>query len=443
MHTVIADVTRANINSEVDLIRRLLTHLPVGPERTLTVVCNDLQRPNLSDSGITAHFEVDHSSDFRTVAAVVANLTRQALQQGATKVTVLSFHAVVFELASRFPAPTTEFVSWKTVPYLPGGQMTAYAARRWEWPSELPETDAVDVLRRSLEREGAHNVSSGVRQTDLRYILERNDDRLKKTHQAGRTPLLISQIIKAAQRRAVVEIGGDHTNPIIWVRQPASVVTGPEPTLAAATAQNVTKRPSRSQSFMNTLRAAGYGPYSDYRLALYSHLRDVILEANPNGARHVQIILRLVIDRLKAQISGRFGKQKAEEFSWRKLHEFLGKLLSRNAVLVDDQNNRISPSFATLSTPVATLVPEFELELDGVLVYELVERVSDISVHDMPQLAGALYMDRTDSDIDRVAQVVALLRERLNVQETGNDNHFLVLGPNKKLGQTPSIVAAT
>jgi len=437
VETLLGDVTRANAGTEADLVSRLVAHRPIGPERLLTVVCRTSQINSVSAAVPTASvFEVDESSDYRTVASVVSNLTRQALQAGATKISVFSFHGVVFDLASRFPPPTTEFLGWKTVPYAHNSQVTS---SRWEWPQDLPESEAVEFLKRALKGAGAHGSDTGIRQTNLRYVLEREDDRLKKTHPVGRTQGLISHIVKAAEQRGLLEIKDRETiNPLVWLREPAQAHSEQVPKPAAATsvaAKLPPKRQSRSQQFINALREANYGPYSDYRLALYSHVRDAVAQANPHGARQLQAILRDAVERMKAQIAGRYGKQKADDFSWRKLHEFLGKLVTRNPVMLDDMLEPTYPSFATLSTQIRELAPRFEIELDGVLVVELVSRVRDISVHDLPQLAGALYMDRTDADVDRISEVVGLLRERGNIVEGEGDSRFLSLGPNQQLGR--------
>src|SRR5687767_15003397 len=102
VETLLGDVTRATPGTENDLVSRLVAHRPIGPERLLTVVCRTSQIPNVSTAAPTASiFEVDEVSDYRTIASVVSNLIRQALQAGASKISVFSFHGVVFDLASR------------------------------------------------------------------------------------------------------------------------------------------------------------------------------------------------------------------------------------------------------------------------------------------------------------------------------------------------------
>jgi hypothetical protein len=260
----------------------------------------------------------------------------------------------------------------------------------------MSSTEAVEILVKALQSVGAGTEATAVKKTDLRPILALVDPRFQKSTELGATPGLITMLTEfavAEGRVAILRVPGDAVNPRFSYTASAkshSPMVVPQ------------RRVSRSQQFINALRDRGLGPFPIFRLRLYKALGQAIADAP------AQMSLRAVLAKAINDVQHDQSRTTAS-YDWKRVTDFLYRLLEREPVLSDEQNKAVAPSLSTLNTRIARIDPDFETKLDAVLMLELVRQFDDITIHDVEALAGALYSDRNTESVERVLHLTEFL----------------------------------
>jgi hypothetical protein len=422
MRIVIADVTRANPGTESSLLDRLRDHLADVGE--LIVVARSDQSPTFEPQHSIRRAEPYH---YTNVVRMVSDILAEKLDTPDTTVTVYSFHVAVVDLKSTLAGEARtrcNFFPWSALNYL-GTRAPSALARPFRapqlqtWPDALiSRSDALDVLDKALTQAGAVSPETSARKSDLRSLLI-FDNRFRKENPAapvGLISLLFGEA-KALPRRFGVD-EKDKINPKIWLASEAAtqeVPAKPRPETA-----------SRSQRFIDALRDAGLGPYSQVRRDLFTFLAVAVKDGTAKGA---PLKLRAAVNAAISSTRALYKGKVPDTFNWGKLAKFLYQILERSPVALGQGGVPIVPSIEALSTLVIGLAPEYEVLLDAELVLELVRRFDDIQLHDVQPLAGALYLLRDNDAQERVVTVLEYLLGTKGIVQTAD--RCLAVGPSQ------------
>jgi hypothetical protein len=187
-----------------------------------------------------------------------------------------------------------------------------------------------------------------------------------------------------------------------------------------------TKR-SRSDELVDCLRAQRLGPYSRIRRGLFDVLENVVKD-KAVAAKGFSSVLSTAIDRAKEAMP---DGPACKPIPWRGVKVFLRDMLLRRPVLVAADDVRIGSGFGTLTIPVVGLVADWKLELDGELVIALVRSGVRLHLSDPPNIAGALFNDRSSEAEAMAGEVIDFLIETGRLQES--KEHFLVEASSDRL----------
>jgi hypothetical protein len=157
---------------------------------------------------------------------------------------------------------------------------------------------------------------------------------------------------------------------------------------------------SRSDAFLTIWKAANLGPFMTVRVAVY----DEIDKSLANGA--TTTLKALVSDAVKTVRKA--GIEESPKFPWSRVTQFVESLMRRRPVALSG-GNPVSLSWTNGSIEVTEMIEDWQLMLDGELVLYLVDLGVELRIHDMSDLAGALYAGRTEDDINRAYEVVRRL----------------------------------
>ena len=339
-----------------------------------------------------------------------------------TKVQVAPFsglRARSYSMVRSIPAPQPQERQPQSEPGIsaatavaPALSVSAHISREFRWPTELiPIETALDALFRALAKKRAYSMNVGVRKTELRALLSVEDPLLDKTRAA--VPGIMTALLRRAADKSVVEVEpGNLPNPRVWLADtPENVVRK-----AAFEAGRLARtRPSRSQHFLNVLREARLGPFSSIRSRLYDELERLVTESPIT----LTDLLKRCIDRTRS------AEADPDGYPWRSVREFLINLLSRRPVLLDEAGASFCPSFSTLDRRVASLAPNWRLDLDGEMVIELAGKV-DIALFDIDALAGALYFDRSDEYNAYITSVILRVLSEKRLVDSQKEHRLVV-----------------
>ncbi len=457
---LIIDVTRANPDTEGSLVQRAVSAYPSVSRVDITIL-----RVTHQMSAVTFGQEVvlPSGTHYSLVANVVFEQLRQMLNVAFDQaVVVFTFHKVVFELNARLTTDQQMRVTFRSFSSLwqhttsyagPQGLRSASSSAEsalqagstmsgeppsedilpslatnrpvpqrqpmttFRWPHELmPIDDAVTFLVAALREVSATAPAKAVRQTDVRAILARLDNRFEKANPLASFPGFISALLRAAEDRDAIAIDRlDINNPRIWLSAEAAGADN------RRFLQVARRSHSRSQEFLDSLRRQRLGPFSNIRRQLFDALEMVIND----GPVALGELLRKTIDVTRSSIQTQ-GLE-AGRYPWRHVREFLTELLTRRPVLVGLDGSSVAPSFVTLATPIAGIHPDWRSQLDGELTVALVAGGVDIRLADVSALAGALYFERSDHTEAEAATVISKLLEIGRIEESDDDQHRLVL----------------
>ena len=378
-----------------------------------------------------------------------------------SSLSVISFHTAVLGLVAYLPPALrarVEFLRWTRLfgSSAPSGTTGSKELLAQAVANLMPENELLEAVERMLTFSKAIDSRSALLMSDMRPLLEREDDRFKKSNPAAAVHGLIGGVIELAQQRGlvVVDRSVNRFNSPVWltgkglsipksasVHRTATPENGPVlpaesdevvadkspseaviPIAAAGQidAAQMEKVESRSDQFVASLRRQSLGPFSRVRKQVFDTI-DQLLK-NPGSNRTASGLIRDSVEAVHQQL--KLSGEANGEFPWRRVREFIRELLVRRAVLLDAEGKHVTPSFQTLSTEVVGLSSAWELELDGELILALIRDGMKLHMGDLAFLAGALFNERTN---DGETQVEALIEHLIrNRRITEDADHFLV-----------------
>jgi hypothetical protein len=427
MNKLIGDITRPQFQSAPRLVETLKAHARNG--QPTEFVCLESQVPLLNSAALKLE-SVPSGTHFSDIANLIwSKFIDPFVSTGKItddRLEIVTNHKAVFELAQRIPSPFKGKVTFSAWSRIYQGLSEAAKAElrnaismRPAITSFLPTEEILAVLRDALTTANATEPGKAIRCTSLRPFLAARDSRFSKDNPQTNMPGFITQLVRLAADSGVIKVdqGKDRANPSIWLAAPASPAVQ-----KSVKSENARTSTSRSQGFIDRLGAKGLGPFSKVRPRLFAALQDLVTESSrKHRALPLSQLITETITRTKAEMTRE--RSVPEIYPWRHIRTFLIELLSRRSVLLDEKQQPISVGFQKLSAKVSALVPDWELELEGELILALVESSAELKLHDLNQLAGALYLDRSDKFENKVAEVIAFLLGKKRLVES--EDHSL------------------
>lgn len=395
---LLADITRAYVATEVDVLTALLEETAWPPEK-LFIVSTERQKSVIQRERRLAGALVESLEDSPAAEDVASKILQMLAAQplsDASSVTVFSFHPAVFALAAKLPDDQRERVRFDRMARFSSPSAGARVEKSFPWPSELmPVDEAARILRESLRQVRALDRSSGVRKTDLRPLLARTDARLDKENPPAARPGIVSLIVEQARRLDYIIIEETTTNPRVWLADGADNAR-PATAPADMRVRAISGPPvGRSQMMLDILREGGLGPFKEVRLFAYDQVEELI---NDQDNHTLISLLAKVVDRIKdarAELIPKEGLR--DRYPYRLFRKFFLNLLAARPVLLDDTGERVLPIFSHTDRQVSSLVENWRLELDGELVLYLAARM-DLALQDADNLSGALTESHDNED---------------------------------------------
>lgn len=403
---IIADLTRANLDS----IPSVLNRLPRNDNNAyvLEVAILPRQRPELPNTSFQKVSEIDESAD---VGSQVCQVLKSRLAEFADeRFVVLSFNSYVLSYCHKLDEASRDRVQsipWGQARTLrdADGNLLASSGNGGVWPSSISEEHACKALIEVLKDANAYDKSTGIRQTALRPKLSAKDSRLSTEHTSS-VRNFISKLVRRAASRGLIQLDAPGTNPIIWT---AADVSHSTEQLAS-----VVSRQQRGQLFIDTLKSGKMGPFPNFREKVFSAVEEMVVA---NDKPLFRDLLGAAVSNVRNNCNGSHNG-----FSWSSVKEFLIELFRLHPVAMDANSQALRPGFSTWNTPIASMVDDWRLKLDGELVLYLLRKGCEINFYDIPELTGALYETREEVYQNRLYEVITLLKNSGKIEFDQQDS---------------------
>ncbi|MFF4040672.1 hypothetical protein [Streptomyces sp. NPDC001816] len=428
----VIDLTRAWAGTEGDVLAAVVDQNRLSPG-TFKVICLLRQLPAVQRGApTTPAADVANVPNFTNAVGVenfVAQQVEQILARGET-VKILSFHANVKErvlyMNTQYPGRIHfEPLNRYSQGGLPGEPL------RWD-ETFMPEEEAVDAVISALA-----DAPSPMHKTSLRPRLAARDPRFDKgysefTSKAG----FVSVLLSLARKRGFVEVIGEEPGQLIALTAtgraalPEGTATGSRQVGGRGGRVGLSRTPSggspahgsrirKSDQFIDILRHEGnFGPFQEVRTAVYQEMEKQVTEHPGEFSVHDLICKAASVTRDTR--SNELLHDPEKPFPWSNVIDFIVRLVNRRAVLISD-GNLVRHTWTEMAKEVDALDDDWQLKLDGELVLFLLENGTPVSVHDIGDLAGALYNSHNPESRRRVIEVVRLLLEENRVIDQDSD----------------------
>lgn len=430
--TTIIDVTKAWQGTEATVLESVLNVVSALGE-TVEVTAFARQAPALTQLATTHGLSVTTVEDFESEPAVAATITAAIAEKlhAGDNICVYSFspgvRAAVMAWSMRTPgrvvyAPLNPFS-----PVRPEGSVVSTA---WD-AAFMREEEATRHLIEAI----ASTRTPSVAQVNLRTLLQVRDPRFSKVSGGfAATPRFISLLIDLGRARGLIVTTGTHPrtyvslteNGRLAVQEAQSATQASAPVSASATAALVS--PTLSAQFVAALRSDGLGPFMQVRVEVYEEIDRLVGVDSPVELK------RLVGDAIKVtRESGRSNVPPT--FPWSRVRAFIEGLMRRRPVAIS-AGELVALDWSNGASPVDSMLDNWQIRLDGVLVLHLLDKGIEIRMHDLPDLAGALYNGRDTSEMDRAFEVVATLARDGLIEDALPDSPL-----RRRHQQAPLVVA--
>lgn len=399
---IIADITKANINTELSLIQQLLSL--IKDDEVIYVFCLDNQKQNIE---IVSKVSIIQTHDYLDTSILEDEIDEFIEQSTADSVAVYSFNREIIN--HQYKKPNRVKAShWGML-----------SQQKYSWPKNfIPLKDAINLVREVLEEDGAYGNESAIRASDLRNKLAFRDKRFEKTYPFSNTPGLITFLINESEKSGFLNkslFGGD-PNAHLWLKNKNKNKNlqdqkDKEPSVKAI--EN-----SLSGRYMKVLKENDLGPFSSIRATLFNNFLKLVEQKNEGTTVNELINKSIQLTREETEEHGVVHKS----FPWRKVRVFFVKLLSRNEVL-ESNEGYFALSFSSLSSNIIGIKDAWVKILESDLIFSLIQNNMDIHVSDIPQLSGAIMSNkggihnRDDSVQDYVNSLIMLLITSNKVKE--------------------------
>jgi hypothetical protein len=425
MATII-DLTGAWAGTEVSLFGTVLEGVPGLQRAPVEVHALPRQVGALAPvmESVGAHLTtVPEGSASGSIAAGIAE-TIQRMPADATVIRVYSFVPAVRRVVSVLGAAHNfqlEFFSLAPLARSSGQRL------RWD-SSFMSEEDAALAVTSAIARRSSHVVYK----TDLRQTLEITDDRFSKVSGSfASSQGFISSLVNLAASRGLIEVSGSEPRIKITLTDKGLRVATEQPIVRGAVERTNDERlakVSRSTLFMDEWRGANLGPFMTVRTKVYDEI-DRTISSGPKELK------KLVNDAVRAVREAEPSDDM--KFPWSRVRQFIESLMYRCPVAVSGGEN-IALDWSNGKRLVEAMRDDWQLRLDGVLVLHLIENGLDVTLHDLPELAGALYNSRDEDATDRAYDVVQQLQGD-GLIDAGAPDDPLRLVPPAQPGELPDV----
>jgi hypothetical protein len=409
--TAVVDISRAWPSTEENLVSkaREFAEQASGQSPLMVILGFDHHRDVIG--------ELDDRTTFRSLGASLpeeavvvrlAEVLKDLAADGPGKVIVFSFHPQVIGKLGELAEVDMDF----EVQSLNGFVRKPAAAVGWP-QNFVPLDAAIELLSAALRKHGKTSPANWVHKTSLRQLLTLEDPRFAKgSSPASETPKLITILLDEATSRGVVRSEGKDPQVRVWA--PGSVVVPKQATQSGI--DQVGEPETRSQHFIRSLKESEFGPFADLRLKVYDAI-EYTLKESP-GLNETEL-LRRAVEKVRVDGPAEFVRPDRsiprDKFPWKKLRDFVRKLLRCRPVLLGEDGTPFVPSWQTLSTPVYGLALDWQLQLEGELMIKLISCCDDIRYDDVEDLVGALLATRNSENTQRIQHVLGDLMAKNRV----------------------------
>lgn len=406
-NVVLVDLTRAWTATSARVMTELDAELAGGDQYRGHVLITRVQEPELTPESWP---RTDRWEDVEALPVALMSVDAQVrewalasiarcLERGE-RVTFFSFNtALLNEIAKAHP--DRDHVNPRRlaeVSALVSGGPTGSKLGGWD-ESLIPSDEVAALVAVAVERAGG-----SIPQVQIRDELDRLDGRLaKRAGTVTAVPGFVSRMVAEAVSRGYVTTQGSHPTVLIGLTD-----VGREAALKrAATLPRMLAAPhgsraagTRSEEFLAALRAAELGPYMPYRWMVYSAIRDLSDTQHPFGE-----IVGSAVRRVRDEASqGGVGPEGG--YPWSRLRALIEALIRRSGVALGLDGQPLELSWRGRHQLIVEFERDWEFSLDALLVQEIAARVGALEHGDVPDIAGALYGERTEEAFDRVYRVV-------------------------------------
>jgi hypothetical protein len=322
-----------------------------------------------------------------------------------------SFAAPVIRLGPRLDAAArakVNFLPWgdahNALREAAAGRVAAQLGGRVEVP--IPESEAVEALRDALQRRGAISRDKCVQRSVLRQMLSERDARFSKANPATCSGRFISELVRAAKAKGVVELEErEGVNAIVWLATPSGATAAVNEMAAArAPAPAAAHKRLSPTAYADILKQVHMGPFQNIRWDFYD-----LLEQHAAAKLPLDKLITTLLDQLRKR------HVKNANLPWQTVRQFMMTLLTKCAVLLDENNQPVTPGFLTRRTKIAGVAVRFRERLDGELILALLSNGAEITYMDMPNLVGALYVTREPKWEEQLNAVISYLEDASQV----------------------------
>lgn len=404
MVTAVVDVSRAWPSTEESMIKDAREFME---DATASVIVCGFDHQRAALNGYEGRFESFGTTlPAAQIAERLALVLGELADCGPERVVLFSFHSEVLGKEGPLAQVPMEYEvqSLNTFVRKQAGAGT--------WPANYVDLDvAVDTLVRALRKHGHTSRGQATLKQTVRSYLMLEDQRFdKRSSPAAATQGLISILVSEAASRGVIVAEGKEPRVRVWTTQPA--------TPAEAASQPVDERgdePTRSGSFRSSLKEQGLGPFAGIRLKVYDAIEYLVNENS--GVYSERMLIPRAVEKVRLEAPESFGTRRngetlsKDEFPWKRLGDFIGKLLRLCPVLLGPDGNQFTPSWGTMGLSIHGLSSNWRLRLEAELVFALVERWDDLKYEDIEELAGALLGSRESEDQRKIQDILEFLME--------------------------------
>lgn len=263
-------------------------------------------------------------------------------------------------------------------------------AREWN-DSVMPLNEAFGVLQQVLQEHKAFSAETAINQAMLGKYLKAKDERFRQE-----IPGLITTLVQSAKNAGLVTLEKHVRGPNHNIYLSAKVKEKPKKL----------RRKLRSGDFIELFKVHNMGPFATNRNDLFQKVVDKL----NNGEIAFAKLLSSAVTDLRIESNDK-------NQSWRSMHVFLENLARRNQLFKTEDGTSISFSIATVITKVSSLVADWKRVIEKDLVLFLIENIHDLKISDTIHIAGAVYADRSEANIDLITGYFSLLFEEGKIEE--------------------------
>lgn len=457
---LVADFTRCFPNTETQSLSSLRTYM------SATSFSQDTLVPVIRDDQTALSVLLKSESHLRRVPTTghaeqaVRNLIAECASAGHRKITVVSYNGILLQSAQQTGSSHDIIIVTKSFSNLCG----VNASYSWRFDHISSLDDAVETLRAGL---ASHRVGS-VRKTDIRALLAQQDERFdfRGNAAASGTTGMVSMLLHEAQKRGIIRLE-ETTGPNPWVQLvrsskhaaiasprpisdgtsalaapvedrhsrddvpplPAPTKSSAEPRLAvvdeSAVEAETTETEHRSRRMEQKIREANMGPFVTCRLACYASIEELDLST---GSYSLSALIQHAIAGARQKLQdGEETRENYESQPWRRMGSFLHTVLTRAGAVLDG-DGPLADSILSQRKTVTGLSENWKTRADSQILIPVIRSMDDITLYDLPNLAGALYHDRGDEGQAQVLRCLEfLINEGLVTEVEVDGTRFLRL----------------